>query len=78
MKLQRVNYGIVRIWKAKLKRSLESRNDEKKKGEERQEEEVEGVSQETVEFLAKKRSSILYFTEYEVKFTNLSKEQVFN
>ena len=78
MKLQRVNYGIVRIWKAKLIRSLESRNDEKKKGEERQEEEVEGVSQETVEFLAKKRSSILYFTEYEVKFTNLSKEQVFN
>ena len=78
MKLQRVNYGIVRIWKAKLKRSLESRNDEKKKGEERQEEKVEGVSQETVEFLAKKRSSILYFTEYEVKFTNLSKEQVFN
>ena len=66
MKLERLNNEIVRIRTAQLIRSAESRNHEKKKGEERQEEEVEGFPEETVEFLAEERSPVLYFAEHEV------------
>jgi len=78
LKLKRLNYEIVRIRTAKLIRSSESRHHEKKKGEEGEEEEVEGIPEETVEFLAEERSPILYFAEYKIKLTNLPKEQVFN